>query len=437
MEIVAVAQLKIGMFVAEPDCAWTELPFALQGFVISRPEQIDVFQKKCRFVYVDRSRSLNEYFLAPKQGFDRALRPPACAAPGLDLELPLSRRAPAFEMHEATDQRKIRRRRFLEFLHKQNDSEHSRALARELVYMEPRFDELQTALQRSFQAITAEKEIDLNSVREGVRDMSGSLRRNPDALLWLLRLKRLDQYSFDHAMDVSVYLLMLGTHIGWRGMRLVELGMAGMLQDVGKTQLPVDILAKSEPLTVEEQELIKSHVASSLEILIAQAHLPSEVLVIVSRHHERWDGSGYPRGLEFNQLGLAAEMAGLVDSFCAMLKNKPYRSALGHQEALEELYQQRDQQFSPALMEQFVQCVGLYPIGTLLELSSGEVGVVIQQNRVQRSRPRVLVMLDADKQEVRGYHVIDLHDEVHRHRRVTRALPHDAYGLASHDYYLG
>jgi len=437
MEIVAVAQLKIGMFVAEPDCAWTELPFALQGFVISRPDQIDVFQQKCRFVYVDRSRSLNEYFVAVDHGKDRALRPPAGEVRHREDEAPVRRRAPVFVMEEAVDKRRVRRRRFLDFLTKQNDSEHARALAHELLYIEPRFDDLQGALQRSFQSITADNPIDLNSVREGVRDMSGSLRRNPDALLWLLRLKRQDHYSFDHAMDVSVNLLMLGTHIGWRGQRLLELGMAGMLQDIGKVQLPAEVLAKVEPLTADERELIKSHVASSLEILIGQANLPSEVMVIVSRHHERWDGSGYPQGLEFKALGLAAEMAGLVDSFCAMLKNKPYRAALAHQEALEELYQLRDQKFSPALMEQFVQCVGLYPIGTLVELNSGEVGVVIQQNRVQRSRPRVLIMLDADKQEVRGYHVVDLHEEKHANDRVTRALPHDAYGLAAHDYYLG
>jgi HD-GYP domain-containing protein (c-di-GMP phosphodiesterase class II) len=437
MEIVAVADLKIGMFVAEPDCAWTDLPFALQGFVISRPEQVDIFQKKCRFVYVDRSRSLDQYYLAPKQQYDRALRPPAFDLPRAAAEVTINRHAATFSAQEVTDKRQLRRRRFLDFLHQQANSEHSRALSRELLYMEPRFDDLQSALQRSFQAVTAEKDIDLNAVREGVRDMTGSLRRNPDALLWLLRLKRMDQYSFDHAMDVSINLLMLGTHIGWRGMRLLELGMAGMLQDVGKTQLPVEILAKTEPLSASEQLLIESHVASSLEILVAQAHMPQGVLVIVSRHHERWDGSGYPRQLEFNQLGLAAEMAGLVDSFCAMQKNKPYRGALGHQEALEELYKLRDRQFSPALMEQFVQCVGLYPVGTLVELSSGEVGVVIQQNRVQRSRPRVLIILDADKQEVRGYHVIDLHDDEYSNHRVSRALPHDAYGLAAHDYYLG
>ena len=437
MEIVAVADLKIGMFVAEPDCAWTEFSFALQGFVISSPEQIDLFQQKCRFVYVDRSRSLNEFHLVKDYGRDYALRPPVDSGAVAEPEPPVRRRQPLFEMQADSDKRQQRRRRFLTFLQRQNDSEHSLALARELSYMEPRFDDLQNALQRSFQAVSLERSMDVGSVREGVRDMSGSLRRNPDALMWLLRLKRMDQYSFDHAMDVSVYLLMLGAHIGWRGLPLLELGMAGMLQDVGKTQLPVDILAKTEPLTPEERELVRSHVASSLELLCSQSHIPENVLLTIARHHERWDGSGYPRQLKLDELGLAAEMAGLVDSFCAMLKNKPYRSALGHQEALEELYKLRDHQFSPGLMEQFVQCVGLYPVGTLLELSSGEVGIVIQQNRVRRSRPRVLIMLDADKQEVRGYRVIDLNEPAHQACKVARALPHDAYGLASHDYYLG
>ena len=182
---------------------------------------------------------------------------------------------------------------------------------------------------------------------------------------------------------------------------------------------------------------MRSHVASSMEILVAQSSLSSDVVLAVGRHHERWDGTGYPRGLKFEQIGMAAEIAGIADSFCAMQKDKPYRSALGHQEALEELHSLRGRMFNPALMEQFVQCVGLYPIGTLLELSTGEVGVVIQQNRVQRSRPRVVVMLDGDKQPVRSYRVVDLREPAHASLRVSRALPYNAYGLAAHDYYLG
>lgn len=436
MEIVSVADLKIGMFVAEPDCAWTELPFALQGFVISTPKQVDIFQSKCRFVQVDPSRSLNEYYREPKREFDRPRRAAAPTQSSMPEEVVNRRRRPAFAMSAPTEQLRFRRQRFLGFLHQQDGSEYARELSGELAYIEPRFDDFQSALQSTFQHVEAEQSVDLRNVREGVRDMSGSLKRNPDALMWLLRLKRVDQYSFDHAVDVAVYLLMLGNHIGWRGQKLIELGMAGLLQDVGKSQLPPELLAKTGALSAEEQLLIRSHVASSLEILYSHAHLPSEVLVTVSRHHERWDGCGYPRGLKLDQIGLAAEMAGLVDSFCAMLKNKPYRNALGHQGALEEIYNQRDHQFNPALMEQFVQCVGLYPIGTLVELESGEVGVVIQQNRVQRSRPRILLLLDREKVHVPGYKVIDLREESLQKLRIARTLPAEAYGLSADDYYL-
>ena len=436
MEIVAVADLKIGMFVAETDCAWTELPFALQGFVISTPKQVEIFQSKCRFVHVDRSRSLNEYYRENKREFDRPLRPPVVTRSG-PVEPPAGRRLrPAFAISEATEQLRRRRQRFLGFLQQQDGSEYARELAGELAHIEPRFDDFQSALQTTFEHVAAEQSVDLRNVREGIRDMSGSLKRNPDALMWLLRLKRVDRYSFDHAVEVAVYLLLLGTHIGWRGDKLQELGMAGLLQDVGKTQLPEELLTKAGSLSDEERALIRSHVASSLEILYSHAHLPSDVLVTVSRHHERWDGSGYPRGLKLEQIGLAAEMSGLVDSFCAMLKNKPYRHALGHQGALEEIYKQRDQKFNPALMEQFVQCVGLYPIGTLVELDSGEVGVVLQQNRVQRSRPRILQLLDRDKAAVPGYKVIDLRDERCRGLRIAQSLPPESYGLSADDYYL-
>jgi hypothetical protein len=127
----------------------------------------------------------------------------------------------------------------------------------------------------------------------------------------------------------------------------------------------------------------------------------------------------------------------MVDSFSAMLKTKPYRPAIGHQEALEVLYNQRGKHFNQALLEQFVQCVGLYPVGTLVELNTGEVGVVIQQNRVHRSRPRILLMLDGTKLRRRDYRVIDLRENRFRDYLVLRTLPQDAYGLGAQEFYLG
>lgn len=433
MEIISVAELKIGMFVVEPDCPWSEFNFAFQGFVISSPDQVDIFQQKCRFVSIDRSRSQGEHFAAPKPGTDRALR----SSPFKKLEPESALVGKHCGSPEKVDARQVRRRRFLDFLHVQQESEESRALSRELAYVEPRYDELANALQHAYHAFSDGKHVDLHSVREGLRDITGSLIRNADAVMWLLRLKQRDQYSFDHAMDVSVNMILLGAHIGWRDLKLLDLGMAGLMQDIGKVQLPTDLLAKTEPLTKAERAVVRSHVASSLEILVSQPGMSQNVTITVSRHHERWDGSGYPRGLRFEQIGTAAEIAGLADAFCAMLKDKPYRSALGHQEALEELHGLRGKHFSPELMEQFVQCIGLYPVGTMVELSTGEVGVVIQQNRVKRSRPNVVIMLDKDKQPVRSYRVVDLRLERHAALRIARALPHNAYGLAANDYYLG
>lgn len=434
MEIISVAELKIGMFVSEPDCPWSEFTFALQGFVVSTPDQVETFRRKCRFVSIDRSRSLDEHYAAVKHGRDRPLK----AAPlgGVVSEEPAPARR-RFAPPPNAEPRQLRRLRFLNFLHAQQDSEPARELAGEIVQIEPRYELLTNSLFDAFEVLAKGKDVDLVSIRAGLRDIAGSLQRNPDAVLWLLRLKRRDEYSFDHAMDVAVTMLMLGSHIGWRGPQLIDLGMIGMFQDVGKVELPVDLLTKKSELSEEERQLVRSHVASSMEILLSQTTVANDVVLAVARHHERWDGSGYPQGLKFEQIGKPAEIAGLADSFCAMLRDKPYRNALGHQEALEELHGLRGKQFNGALIEQFVQCVGLYPIGTVVELDTGEVGVVIQQNRVQRSRPRVVVMLDADKQRVRNYRVIDLRLDAHAKLRVAKALPHNAYGLAANDYYLG
>lgn len=422
LEIIAVSDLKEGMFVAEPDCPWTDLPFPLQGFIVSDKNEIGIFASHCRFVYIDRAFSIGEHYREPVHERDPPLQCALSPRPASAAEMAI---------------RQGRRKHFLKFLYEQDSLPGSAELSRELAHIEPRYEELQDSLRKTLSGMKVEEKVDFRDVSEKILDLSGSLQRNPDAVMWLLRLKRADEYSFDQAMDVSVYLLLLGKHVGMVGEPLIELSMAGMLQDVGKTCLPAELLTKTDSLSGDEKELVRSHVASSLELLCQQGGLSPAILAIVANHHERWDGSGYPRGLRGKEIGRGAEMAGLIDSFCAMLKTKPYRLGMGHQEALANLYNQRDKQFSQAILEQLVQCVGLYPIGSLVELNTGEVGVVIQQNRVQRGRPRLLMLLDAQKQKRRDYHVVDLRDDRYRAHTILRSLPQDAYGLAAQDYYLG
>ena len=422
LTIVAVQDLKIGMFVAEPDCPWSDLHFPLQGFLISDPGQIEEFARSCRFVYIDSSHSVGDYYRAPVRERDRPLQSAS-----------FTRDSSANEEQKRRD----RRKRFLQFLTEQDRSPQAKAFSEEITYIEPRFNNVQESLRQTLDNLRTQEKVDFENVSEKLGELSGSLDRNPDALMWLLRLKSADENSFDQAMDVGVYLLLLGKQIGMVGEPLIQVSMAGMLQDIGKTALPPELLAKRGELNAGEKELVRSHVASSLELLCLQHSLPKEILMIVANHHERWDGTGYPRGLKARMIGREAEMAGLIDTFCAMIKDKPYRTARSHQEALEEIYQLRNRQFNPVLVEQLFQCVGLYPIGTLLELNNGEVGVVIEQNRVQRSRPRLLMLLDAQKKKTHDYRIVDLRESRYQTHKVLRALPQDAFGLDRQAYYLG
>jgi hypothetical protein len=163
-------------------------------------------------------------------------------------------------------------------------------------------------------------------------------------------------------------------------------------------------------------------------------------LAIIAAHHERYDGTGYPRGLEGMSIPLAAEMAGIIDTYCAMTRERVYRGAVSSQRAMETLNQQRNKQFRDTLVDQFLQCIGLYPIGTLVELNSGEVAVVIQQNQVRRLQPRVLVLLAPDKSIERFPRTLDLLMQPESAEgepyRIVQALPPNAYGIDPKDFYL-
>jgi HD-GYP domain-containing protein (c-di-GMP phosphodiesterase class II) len=424
MEVVPCAQLQLGMFVADVDCPWTELPFLIQGLLLENQEQIDILQARCSFVTIDRRRSIGSQH-ADQERLDIAHHL---------LSTPLVDRT---EAGKVLPRRPIALQLLPQLASSSTEGE---ALSHELLHMVPVYQSLQQNLQTALTAVSLDRDMDLPLIQANMEEVSLSVERNPDAVMWLARLKRQDDYSFDHALDVSVNLMVFARHLGWSGEKLTRLGLAGLLQDVGKIQLPEALLRKREKLDDEERELVRSHVASSLEMLVGQPRIDHEVLAIVSRHHERYDGSGYPQRMRHPRIGIQGEMAGLLDSYCAMTRDKPYRQGIDHQRALEELYGLRERAFSALMVEQFLQCVGLYPIATLVEMNSGEVGVVMEQNRVERARPRVLVLLGRDKQFLSLPKVIDLREEsrnpLGEPYRIAHALPADSYNIRATDFYL-
>lgn len=290
------------------------------------------------------------------------------------------------------------------------------------------------------QDLRRDRVLDAEKAQDAVTGMVDSIIRNPDALLLLTKLKDKDSYAYGHAIDVAIYVLAFGRHLGLPKDELNTLGMAGLLQDIGKMKLPSELLEKTGKLSAAEFDLIKTHVPQSVRILESSHGISPDIIEVVACHHERLDGSGYPKGLSGYSFGTFGNMAAIVDCFQALTSERPYAVAVPPYEALQMLYEWRGKYFRAALVEQFIQCIGIYPVGSLVELNTGEVGVVIGQNRVRRMKPRVMVILDPQKQPYKYPAAIDLVNDPKafgdRPYAITRGLEYGMYDIDPKEYYL-
>jgi HD-GYP domain-containing protein (c-di-GMP phosphodiesterase class II) len=432
---VPSSDLKIGMFVSDLDRPWVGTPFLLQGFLIEDETQLAQLREHCREVTVDQSRSLGDLYR--HRGHFTPSRTPANPGSYRQPDDAGNGDFAAICRHLRST---ARARRFTQRPAIEPNERQSR-LEAELIYSAPIVDDLKASLRAVRDALEASGPLPLEDVAAHITEIAESVERNPDAMLWLARLRSTDQYSYDHAVDVSIHLMVFGRFLGLPRETLEDLGLAGLLQDIGKGDISSDILNKTDPLSDEEYALIQSHVAGSLEMLIGNKHFPKHLLDIVASHHERADGSGYPRKLKGERIGFHAELAGIVDSYCAMIRDRAYGDAVSSQKAMETLVALRGSKFRDAVVDQFIQCLGLYPVGSLVELNSGEVGVVIAQNRVRRLKPRLLIVLAPDK-SVEHYPVsLDLlmnpETPDGSPYQILRALPLNAYGINPAEFYLG
>jgi len=228
-------------------------------------------------------------------------------------------------------------------------------------------------------------------------------------MVWLARLKDKDSYSYNHSIRCAILAAVFGRHIGLQVDVLENLVTGVLVMDIGNARLPRKILNTDEAeLDAVDRRAIRDHVQHSLDILESQDNVNDQVLGVVQYHHERHDGSGYPAGLQGTQIPLLARIAGIVDTFDAITSPRPWIAARSSTEAVSVLYAERDGAFQGALVEQFIQSIGVYPTGTIVELSNQEVGVVIAQNPSRRLRPQVMVVMDANKTNLSRPHVVDL-----------------------------
>jgi HD-GYP domain-containing protein (c-di-GMP phosphodiesterase class II) len=270
--------------------------------------------------------------------------------------------------------------------------------------------------------------------------MVESMLDNPDALMWIARLREEDINTYNHGVKVALYLVALGRHLGFPKQELGYLGQVGMLADIGKTKLPRALLEKPGMLNPGEFELVKKHVDLALEVFANGPQLPMPVITGIAQHHERMNGSGYPKGLKGNAISIYGKMAAIADSFAALITPRAYANALAPQDALMNLYEWSGTSFHEPMVEQFVQAIGVFPVGSMIELTTGEICVVVAHNRVRRLEPKVLVLSNPDKSPLAQPVERDLFKEGKakdsKPLRIARGLPAGAFGFRLRDYYL-
>ena len=184
--------------------------------------------------------------------------------------------------------------------------------------------------------------------------------------------------------------------------------MGLLLMDVGKVKISDDILTKKGTLSAEEFDEMKNHVYYGVNLLRNTPSINETIINVVLTHHERFDGSGYPGGLTGKEVPVFGRIASIIDCYTAMTGNSVYRTAIAPHKALQTIYNWRNKYFQDELVEQFLQCLGVYPTGSLVEMSSGQVGMIMSQNRVQRFKPKIMMLLDEDKKPYDVSKIIDL-----------------------------
>jgi HD-GYP domain-containing protein (c-di-GMP phosphodiesterase class II) len=417
---VPTSDLAVGMYVSRLDRPWLETPFLFQGFTIKSPEEIQQLQRCCEHVYVD----------APDKGGQASAR--GRAAPR-SWRSRLSRLVPRLgAVLEKTEPREAVPGEFY------NDTLY---LAAELPKAKEIHSDASALLIETMEALRKGGKPDTQALESAVSPMIESLMRNRDAMTWLSRIKRTDDYTYGHSVSCSVYAIAFGRHLGLSKDDLKVLGLGGMLLDVGKTQIPKELLAKPDSLSASEMELMRRHVQFGEEILKDVSSINRQVVEMVRSHHERYDGSGYPEGLKGPDIPVFARIAGIIDFFDAMTTPRPYAKPVSIYDAMRELHSRQDTEFQSEMVDHFVKAVGMFPNGALVELSSGEVGIVVEQNRVRRLRPKIMVILGADKQPLKDFTTAELRELPSEMGDpgavwIDRGLEHGAYGIDPAEYFL-
>lgn len=406
---LAADQVKLGMFVCRLDRPWTDTPFPLQGFYVRDLAQIDILRTRCRRVWIDVELS--------HRGTSGNLRGLSYVDAGMASATPPPT---SVEPHDP----RIGSTRY----------ENSLRLEEEIPAAREALEVAASTINRMVDQANGGLPIAPEVAHAAARPIVASMLRNSDAMFWLNALRRRDGYAYTHALNCAGLAAAFGRHLGLPEEFLTEVCIGAMLMDIGTTQVPETLLAHPGPLDALSMARVRRHVELGTQILGTGA-FGATVREMVSGHHERADGTGYPARRSGRDIPLHVRIAAIVDSFDAMTSERPYAPGMARHVALQELYRARETRYYPELVEQFISCLGVYPTGSLAELNTGEVVAIMAQNAVRRLRPRVLVLTAADGTMLPAFRTLDLL-EASTDIEIRRPLPDRHAGIDVSELYL-
>jgi putative nucleotidyltransferase with HDIG domain len=351
-----VANLRIGMYVAELDRPWVESPFLFQGFVIESDEDLAKLRETCVYVYVDdmKSPQLADNRLTP--------RTPAAGKASTTITGFNSVEKAAF----TTDIKRV---------------EQARSKA-------------SVNVTRVLGNVRLGKSVDTEESKAVVETLVENISHNPNSMLWLTNLRQKHEHTATHCLNTSIIAVTFGRHLGMKEDELNLLGLGAMLHDVGHMRIPPLMLEKPGKLSEDERLVVNKHSAEGFAVLKMSRQLPEEVLDVVRCHHERVDGRGYPEGLKGDMVPLFARVAAIADAYDNMTSDNSYRAAMTPGEALRILRTQGSEEYGRDLVQEFIRCLGIYPVGSVVQLNSGAIAMVISSNMASRLKPVIMLIRD-------------------------------------------
>ncbi len=382
---ISPAQLRLGMFVHEVPGSWLSHPFWRGAFKVVEDKQLAQLREAVAYVVIDTAKGLDIEEAQPAEPVaeappERGAPPPVAPAEGG----PEQGAKPTAGQPAAGFQDEVRRA--------------SKIVA-----------QARPAMKNLFRDVRLGKAIDTEHCLPLVSDIADSVERNPAAIVSLARLKTSDDYTFMHSVAVCALMVALGKQLGLGEADCREAGLAGLVHDLGKALMPLEVLNKPGALTSEEFAIMKSHPEAGHRMLLEGKGVGPVPLDVCLHHHEKVNGKGYPHGLQGDEISLFAKMGAVCDVYDAITSNRPYKAGWDPSESITRMAQwAKEGHFDEKVFQAFVKSVGIYPVGSLVKLKSGRLAIVVEQGSSSLLKPVVKVFYSTRANEPLVPEVLDL-----------------------------